>query len=348
MLTRVCITVDTEFSIAGAFDDPRRAPVAEPIVWCNAGGKSQGLGFMLDCFERFHTTATFFVEALHRAYFSADPMRPIARRIAARGHEVQLHAHPCWTVFDDPDWRRRVRAHPDQDDFFGRAEDDSVALIRRGLAVFDDWGLPQPEVFRSGNLQHDDVLYRALARAQVPYSSNVGLSLFDSGDPRYALYAGCHTRHGVVEFPVLTYRDWHLAGHSHLKSLTIAGASFLETRSLLERAHQAHMPLVVILTHPFEYVQSCHLDFGHARRHALNQQRLRDLCGFLDANRSRFLGTGLAEAAGQPSSVRAPHNPVLDGKLWHSVCRMAAQAAYDRFGHWELARDARRAQRGRP
>ena len=30
--TEVCITVDTEFSIGGNFDNPLFAPVAEPIV----------------------------------------------------------------------------------------------------------------------------------------------------------------------------------------------------------------------------------------------------------------------------------------------------------------------------
>lgn len=338
MHTRVCITIDTEFSIAGAFADASRRPVSDPMVWCEVGGRSQGLGFMLECFERARIPATFFVEALHRAYFQDDPMRPIVQRIRAAGHDIQLHEHPCWSVYEHADWRERVRAKPNQDDFFGRDEDDSLRLIEQGIAVFADWGLPRPTVFRSGSLQHDDRLYRAIARSGMPYSSNVGVAIFDSGDPQYRLYAGSHERHGVIEFPVLTFCDWRVGARRHMKSLTIAGTSFAEMRTLLEQAHAARIEQVVILTHPFEYVQSRDADLGHARAHGVNQGRLSALCAFLDGNRDRFLPSSLADAAGASQAARRADNPLLEGQLWQSMRRMATQVAYDRYGNWALAR----------
>lgn len=336
MRTRVCITIDTEFSVAGAFADATCAPVAEPMVWCNVAGRSEGLGFMLGCFGSHRIPATFFVEALHRAHFKRDPMRPIVQRIAADGHELQLHAHPCWSVFDHDDWRRRVEDQPRQDDFYGRSEDDSVRLIQQGIAVFRDWDLPRPQVFRSGSLQHDDVLYRALARCAIPYSSNVGVAIFDSGDPAYQLYSGVHERHGVRECPVLTFSDWRLGTRRHLKSLTIAGTSFAETRRLLDQAQQAGIGLVVILTHPFEYIQSRDIGRAAARRHSVNQGRLTKLCSYLDQHRDRFTPSGMAEAA----SALAPElaNVLLEGTLWHSARRMATQVAYDQYGNWALSR----------
>lgn len=325
MRTQVCLTVDTEFSIAGAFADPLRQPVGEPFVWCPVGNQSQGLGFLLACLEKYRLPATFFIETLQRVYFRADPMASIARRIRDHGHELQLHVHPCWSVFQHDDWRQRVQRQPRQDDFHGRAEDDTVALIRHGQQAFDDWGLAPPQVFRSGSLQHDDALYRALARCQIPYSSNVGLAIFDSGDAQYRLYAGRHLRHGVVECPVLTYCDWRLPGRTHLKSLTIAGASFAETRRLLEQARRAGMALVVILTHPFDYVQSRRADLAQARRHGVNQQRLLDVCRFLDSNRDRFAACGLAEAAAMPMPRAQEDNLLLDG-VWHqTMARLAVQ-----------------------
>jgi peptidoglycan/xylan/chitin deacetylase (PgdA/CDA1 family) len=337
MVTQVCITIDTEFSIAGAFGDPRLRPVAEPFVWCEVGGRSEGLGFLLDCFQKCRIPATFFVEALQRQYFENDPMRPIVHRIVDHGHEVQLHVHPCWSVFKHPDWWQRVQQRPRQDDFYGRSEDESVALIQQGIETFRDWGLPAPKAFRSGSLQHDDTLYRALARTGIPYSSNIGLAIFDSGQPQYQLYAGCHDRHGVLECPVLTFSDWSLAGRRHLKSLTIAGTSFAETRTLLEQAQRVGIPMVVILTHPFEYIQSRDAGLQHARRHSVNQQRLTKLCQFLNDNRDRFLPSGLAEAASSSARRASPQNPLLEGVLWQSVTRMATQVSYDRFGNWALA-----------
>jgi peptidoglycan/xylan/chitin deacetylase (PgdA/CDA1 family) len=338
MVTRVCISIDTEFSIAGAFAHADRQPVAEPMVWCEVGGRSQGLGFLLEQFERHRIPATFFVETAHRYYFRHDPMAAIARRIAEHGHEVQLHTHPCWAVFRHGDWRERVRRQPRQDDFLGRAEDDTVDLLRQGQETFGDWGVPAPTVFRSGNLQHDDALFAALARAGIPYSSCVGLAVFDSMDPNYCLYSGAHRRHGVLEMPVLTFQDWQVGGRRHLKTLTIAGTSFAETRLLLERAHAQGVPLVVILTHPFEYVQRRDDQMRRARGNALHQERLVQLCRFLDGARDRFLPTGMGEAGAALHHVADERNVLLRGSGWRSVRRLVEQAAYDRYGSWALAR----------
>ncbi|MBP1202251.1 peptidoglycan/xylan/chitin deacetylase (PgdA/CDA1 family) [Duganella sp. 1411] len=334
---RVCLTIDTEFSIAGAFADPALRPVGAQMVRCDVDGRSQGLDFMLDCFARNGITATFFIETLQRHYFRDDPMRPLAQRIAAAGHELQLHAHPCWAVFQHDDWPERVRAQPRQDDFAGRDEASTLELLRQGQATFREWGLAPPRVFRSASLQHDAGLYRALASAGIPYSSNIGLAIYDSGDPRYRLYGGRHLRHGVLECPVLTFSDWRLR-RPHLKTLSISGTSFAETRTLLQRARRAGMELVVILTHPFEYVQSRGADYRTLRRHGVNQRRLERLCAYLAANADRYQASGLAAAASQPLAPLPEDNRLLRVAPWQSAVRMATQVVYDRYGHWALAR----------
>lgn len=338
MRTQVCITIDTEFSIGGAFSDRTKQPVAEPLVWCEVDGHSEGLGFMLETFSRHHVQATFFVETLHRHFFQHDPMAAIAQRIHAAGHDVQLHLHPCWTQFQHADWWERTRGQRGVlDNFKGRSVADSVVLLEQGIATFNDWGLPRPLVFRSGNLQHDDNLYQALARVGIPYSSNVAMAIYDSGDVDYKLYSGQHQRHGVQEFPVLTFSDWKIGEKQHIKSLTIAGSSFTETRKLLEKARQAGIPLVVILTHPFEYVHNQDLGFTRTRRHSLTQRRLTQLCAFLEDNNDRFEACGLAQAAAAlPPADSA--NTLLAGGLWDALPRMASQVAHDRLGHWMLAR----------
>jgi hypothetical protein len=336
MQTKVCITVDTEFTIAGAFANPNNKPMAEQRVWCEVGGQSHGLGFMLDCFARHSITATFFVEALQRYYFKQDPMASIARQLHATGHEVQLHLHPCWTIFKDDDWQKKLRGTRGADDFFGRDEDNSLQMIEYGLETFKEWGVPAPTVFRSGGLQHDDKLYRALGRAGIPYSSNVGVAIFDSGDQNYRLFSGRHERHGVLECPVLTFSDWRLPGKEHLKSLTITGTSFSEIRALLDRANAEGMELVVILTHPFEYVQSLDSLFRRIRPHRINQNRLADLCRYLDSNRERFQPCGMSEAARLPLESTSSDNVLLNGSILRAVPRMSEQLAYERYGRWRL------------
>lgn len=338
MTTQVCITIDTEFSIGGSFSDANSSPVAEPAVWCEVDGRSEGLGFLLSCFRRYRVPATFFVEALQRHYFKHDPMRPIVSCILDDGHEVQLHAHPCWSVFKNTDWAERVKAMPPSDNFHGRSVEDSTMLLQECIEVFQEWGVPRPRVFRSGNLHHDDALYVALAGLGIPYSSNVGFAIFDSGDPRYQLYSGTHMRHGVLEMPILTFTDWSVVGRRHLKSLTICGTSFRETQTLLEKAYEAAIPLVVILTHPFEYVQSKDPGFREVRRHTINQQRLTKLCEYLDQHRDRFPPAGMAQAAEVVARRASPTNILLEGVVWQSLCRMATQVCYDSYGSWALSR----------
>jgi protein-tyrosine-phosphatase/peptidoglycan/xylan/chitin deacetylase (PgdA/CDA1 family) len=332
---RVCITIDTEFSIAGAFADPARRPVGAQMVRCEVGGRSQGLDFLLDCFRRHGVQATFFVETAQRYYFRDDPMGALAKQIAAAGHEVQLHVHPCWAVFQSADWPQRVRQQPRQDDLAGRDVASTLALLRHGQAAFAEWGLPPPQVFRAGNLQYDDNLFRALAAARIPYGSSIGLGVYNAGLTSYHLYAGRHLRHGVLECPVLSYRDRGV----HLKSVAVSSTSFAEMRALLEQAYAAGLEMMVILTHPFEYVQSADERFVRLRRHALNQARLERLCAYLAAHAQRFQACGMAAAASQPLTAASSHNPLLRGRMWRAAFRIATQALYGRYGRWALALD---------
>ncbi|MRW93540.1 polysaccharide deacetylase [Duganella sp. FT80W] len=333
---RVCITIDTEFSIAGAFADPALRPASVQMVRCDVDGRSQGLEFLLGCLRRHGITATFFIETAQRYYFHDDPMRALAQRIAAHGHEVQLHLHPCWSVFQHDDWAERVRAQPRQDDLAGRDPASTLKLLRHGLATFTEWDLPAPQAFRAGNLQHDDMLYRVLAKAGIRYSSNIGLSVFNCGHPDYQLHAGRHLRHGVLECPILSFRDWG----THVRSLTVAGSSFAEMRWLLDQAHAEGLEQVVILSHPFEYVQSRGEGLRTARRHAVNQRRLERLCAYLAAHPGRFQPSGLAAAASQPLTSASSHNPLLRGRLLHTTSRLATQVLYDGYG--QLALHARK------
>jgi len=129
--TEVCITVDTEFSIGGNFEDPELAPIAEPIVLGTVSGNEHALGFLLDCLSEFRAQATFFVEALQTAYFGDEPMGGIARRIAQAGQDVQLHLHPCWLHY---------AARAPSDSCAGRSDAELDHFFQFGLSAFLRWG----------------------------------------------------------------------------------------------------------------------------------------------------------------------------------------------------------------
>jgi peptidoglycan/xylan/chitin deacetylase (PgdA/CDA1 family) len=336
--TRVCITVDTEFSIGGAFSDSTKQPVAEPLVWCDVEGRSQGLGFMLDTFRQYDIKATFFVETQQRYHFKHDPMRPIAQQIHAEGHEVQLHTHPCWSLFQDPDWWNKTRGMGHKDDISKCTIDEVVTFIRQGIEAFKEWQIPAPTAFRSGNLNHGAGLYRALAQCGIRYSSNIGVAIYSNGEPDYKLYSGQHELHGVKEFPVLSFSDWKIGSRQNIKTLTIAGSSFAEMKDLLEKARSKGIPQVVVLTHPFEFVQNNDLAFQQTRPNRLTQARLQRLSKFLQQNSDRFEACGLVAAAEASPAPVAPVNILLKGSLRNALPRMAAQVVYHWFGRQMLSR----------
>lgn len=73
--TEICITIDTEFSIGGAFADPARyRPLSNELVDCTIDGRSEGLDFLLHILRDFRAHATFFVEVLQCFYFGERPM----------------------------------------------------------------------------------------------------------------------------------------------------------------------------------------------------------------------------------------------------------------------------------
>jgi hypothetical protein len=289
--TEVLITVDTEFSIAGAFRDPEhRRPVGEPAVLGEINGRSHGLGFLLETLGRARLEATFFVETFNVHYFGDDCMGRLARRIRDHGHDVQLHIHPCWSVFRDPNWRERLGGSPPDDSMADRTPEAVTSLVTEGADVVERWGLPRPVALRTGSLRVDRAVYSGLARAGLDLASNVGLAIYRPADPELQLLGGRRRVDGVLEVPVLGYRDIALPGLDHVKNLTITGCSWAEIRWLLNAARRRGVGTVVVLTHPFEFFKYDE-SFSRLRPNRVNQRRFRALCEFLARHADGFEAT---------------------------------------------------------
>jgi hypothetical protein len=282
MTQQVAITVDVEFTIGGAFADPsRRAPIGPASVECTIDGEGAGLDFILDTLEAHGFKGVFFVEALNTSHFGDAPMGAIARRIHARGHDVQLHAHPCWMAFLDDGWRARVRDATPVDSFAALDDAAIERALAMGLEAFSGWGLPRPRAFRAGNLQADARLYRCLERCAIPMASNVGIGIWRPEDPALRLAGGRHRIGGTLEVPVSSYPDVRLPGHTRWKSFTIVGTGAWEARQWLRSAAGADVGPVVVLTHPTEFVHDESGDYTRLARNTIARRRLDSLCSFL-------------------------------------------------------------------
>lgn len=326
MKTEVVITIDTEFSVAGAFHEPDRyKPIADRIVNCPVDGKDEGLGFLLDTFERHRVPATFFVEALQATYFGNAPMGRIVERIAGARHDVQLHIHPCWLHFRQPGWRQLKP----NDACSGRTDAELDTFIAEGLEIFSQWGLPRPVALRSGGLVADKGFYRAAARAKIPMSSSIGLAVHRPADSDLHLYGGRHRIEGTWEIPVLSFLDVKLGSRQRVRTATITGCASQEIEHLLWQARNAGISPVVILTHPFEYVKSSDFRYTKLRRNRINQARLNRLLQFLCAHDEEFAAVTFADRTAQWTSAEIKENPVFSTPLHLTIGRTVQNVLND-------------------
>ena len=321
MRTKVFLTIDTEFSIGGAFKAPQTVqPIGAQNVMCNVGERSEGLAYLLDTFAAHDLRATFFVEALQTAYFGDAPMGGIVRRIGAAGHDLQLHLHPVWTYFDHPQWPQQLAHVQPNDDLHGRSVEQLVAWMQRGIDTFGRWGLPAPVALRTGNLMVDRNVYRAMAQVGLTVASNIARAVFEPAEPQLRFNAGIHRIEGVVELPVLTYADLQLGARTHRKVLTITGSSLAEARCLLDRAQAGGAPSVVLLTHCHEFVK------GDMRASLVpdrvNQRRLDALCRYLHDSADRFEVTTMDRMVTGPDDTQASSDPLLGVPAALAVMRL--------------------------
>lgn len=288
MKTEVCITVDVEFSIAGAFGAPDLySPLGNEVVECMVDGKEQGLGFILESLARYDASATFFTEALQTAYFGDAPMAKFAQRIANTGHDVQLHLHPCWLHFRDDNWRQA--GFKPNDFCSGKTDLELDEMIRLGIEAFSRWGIERPIALRTGGFRTDRAVYRAMARAGLDVASNVGLAVFEPAEQELRVWGGQHVFDGVLEVPALSYRTPALGiGKRNWRQFAITATSKAEIEALLWSARQNGMPTVVVLTHPFEFINQTGFRYDQLRINQINQARFLYLLDFLKRNSNDF------------------------------------------------------------
>lgn len=284
--TQVCISIDTEFSIAGHFQSPHtRLPVAHPLVYGECAQGQQGLGFMLECFDRFGIRATFFTEMANLRYFGDEPMARVVADLKRAGQDIQLHVHPVWLSFDKDDgWG----SFPRQDDCAGQAQDYLHRVFSYCIEGFTRLTGQAPVAVRTGNLRADRHTYQVLAQLGIGLSSNIATGVYRPDDLGLQHDSGRHLIEGVMEVPVTTYVDSQWLGKPHKKSLQITSCSWPEMRHLLWQARALGIEQVIILTHPFEFFKSRDPQYRHLRRNRVNQQRLINLCRFLSTHDQDF------------------------------------------------------------
>ena len=322
----VCITVDTEFSIGGNFDDPALKPVAEPMVLGTVAGKEQGLGFLLNSLAEFGLTATFFVEALQTAYFGDEPMGGIARRIAASGHDVQLHLHPCWLHYQQPEGTEPAP----NDSCAGRSDAHLRYFFDYGLSVFARWGVPPPVAVRTGNFQVDRRFFGVAEKSGLRLSSSIAVAVCRPASDDLVFFGGKHRVGGMLELPVFCY-NYRIGGANRRRALCITACSAAEIISVLWQAHASRLSPVVILTHPQEFIKKTDFRYRTVRRNRANQARFRAVLTFLKQHQDQFVTTPISAIREDCENSREMDHLSISVSRVKALARMFENGLNDRF-----------------
>ena len=329
--TEVILTVDIEFSIAGAFTDPSRyRPVGPQAVLGSVDGHHQGLGCILRTLARHGATATFFIETMNTTYFGLEPMGEIARTIHQAGHDVQIHVHPCWTAFADGPYKRSPGEPPPNDACGSFDVDGLERLLRRAIAVFEAWGLPRPVALRTGGFSTSPSVYAAQARVGIPLASNVCVAVAPPQETTLQVCNGRHRFDGVLEIPTLSFDDKRVGSGEHLRPFQINAISASEMVHVMDRVHEAQVSPLVATTHAFEFFKRRGLDYEAIRPNRINQHRLERLCSHVANHPDRFRwGTFGGYAACAKDMAEQDERPV-QGTAAHGLMRMVQNAINDR------------------
>ncbi|MBF0454220.1 MAG: polysaccharide deacetylase [Magnetococcales bacterium] len=325
--TALCLTVDTEFDIAGAFSNPdRNRPKGLESVWWTAGGEDQGLGFILRTLKAYGVTATFFVETLNRSYFGDGPMGSVVERLLEQGEDIQLHLHPCWLAFDNKNWRREVLAHPPGDTLSALPFDELVEVIGQGVERLQQWGAKRPVALRSGNLDSQAAIYRAMAKNGLKLASHIGTGYNPPGDVSLQLLGGRQWIEGVMEVPVTSYTHLPLSGQRRLRLWAITACSCQEMESLLWSAREQGVSTLVVITHPSEFIKR---GAWGLQKNSVNQTRLAWLCRFVADHPEAFEMVNFGAAAEGWLQAGERPEPTLTAPLASVVARMVENSLND-------------------
>lgn len=298
----VYITVDTETSLGGAWENAQWKPVSpERAILGRIGSKQYGLPLIMDILEEHDLRATFFTEVLARDVVDGRALTEAYSPIQKRGHDPQLHLHPVFHYYHDVTSGLVARTQlPAYMDLIGALPvEKQVELLEKGCSIFRDIFGFRPRAFRAGCYGASMSTLDVLERVGIFYDSSFNAAylgstcLLSSKKPTNTAF-----RHGAVwEIPVTTFETgaWSMRG---LKPLEVSAVSFGEIQKVLDQAESLGQEAVTIILHSFAFLKRADVQFRKMRADFLVIRRFEKLCQFLRRNRERFRTLTFSEMSG--------------------------------------------------
>lgn len=256
-----------------------------------AGG---ALPLTLEILRRHDIRAVFFVEPLFAARFGLRYLREIVELIGADGHDLQMHLHSEWADEIRP---KPLEHIPDKRQHLQYLSyEDQLTLIRTGLALLRDAGVPRITAFRAGSFAANGDTLRALAAAGITVDSSINAAMpISMPDRRDSIDLYQPSRvDGLLSVPLTVFRD----GLGRLRPAQVGACSFEELREVIEWALAHDWPAVSILSHNFEMLRP-----DSTRIDPIVAHRFERLCAFIASRAPAVRAGGLAGCNLAPSAA---------------------------------------------
>lgn len=324
---KVFITVDTEVwpnvqnwpqkPLASDYNPGREL---DCYFWGGEVEPRLGVPFQLKTLAQHKLKATYFVDPLFSFRLGLGQLKSVIDVIGSAGQEVGLHMHPEWLndckgeglpAFAGPFMHRYSLA-------------DQATLIRAALQRLRDAGAENIDSFRAGSWGANVDTLRALSQSGIRFDSSLN-PCFSVSFPDLSERSRLQPTviEGVWEVPVTYFTD----RPKHRRPLHVCACSLAEFKHVLEQAHSAGWPAVVIVTHSFEFVRVERLE--HPRKSVVPRRllgkRFVALCNYLAANRDRFETAHFCDLPSDSFEESFSLNPIHSG-MGRTLGRYVSQA----------------------
>ena len=291
-MVNVYITVDTECSLGGAWENSNWKPVGpDRAVLGQIDSKVYGVPLIMDILEENGLRGTFFTEVLVNDLLPDSELAAAYSPIRERGHDVQLHLHPVFHYYHlVTQGRMRREDLPDRMDLIGGLPlNIQIELLKKGCTIFRSIFGSLPIAFRAGVYGASMITLDALKEVGISYDSSFNAAYLDDSclmGPKKPTNMPWQTR-GVWEIPVTTFET---GGGSMrgLKPLEVSAVCLWELQDVLKQAESLGQDTVTVMLHSFAFLKRADSQFRKMRPDRLVIRRFRKFCNFLRSNQDRF------------------------------------------------------------
>jgi len=273
-ITKIIITIDTEFSLGGYFHNKKNKPIpADKIIYCKIGDKEYGINRIMDILDQYDMQGEFFVETESRFYFGEKEVLKIIDSILSRGHKVQLHIHPTYRSF--------IKNEKIPDDMRKYTVDDQSFFIKEALNFLEKNKI-NILAYRSGGFYSNrDTLYA------LKQNGNYNLA-FPNCDyiKDYPGNNDIFKADDIFELPITCYKEPPV--RKEWNSFQLSAASLSEIENALNFYHLNKLQVATFITHSFEFVKAHNTQYAKTTPLKFLINRFDKMCRFIAENSDRF------------------------------------------------------------